>query len=258
MPASPIPPWIESRILTFLNRAEGVADFEQIQDDPHDGKGPAIGQSAARKILDARNQLPGRRFRDIQQLLAIPGIGQDKLDDMAYTLGIPADKAFQSEMQGAILPENWNLAAYTTAIEHEEQFFQIAHQPSNLAVWVAEEVEQLVLARHENRLAAALAGELILQSYAETFDNPHYDTLALATWFYRFDADNWFRFEQIWPVCERYLNYFPEWNFRLELTFFKGFPMAGTLVDGICPNDLPVVVNFAEQTITLWNSELFD
>ena len=44
----------------------------------------------------------------------------------------------------------------------------------------------------------------------------------------------------------------------MDLHFFKGFRNRGIISPGISPADLPVVINWAEQTITFWVSALYD
>ncbi len=250
-------PWVESRILSFLNQAT-LSDFDLIKDDPTDGPGPSVGSSAADKILFARQQLPARRFRSIEQVLDIPGIGPDKIKDLSYSLGIPADQHFIELLNAHLLPENWHLNPFSIVYKDDAHFFQVAHNIGSLTEVVSEEVERIVLERTKDQLSAFLAGELVDRSPIEATDESHHASLRLATWFYRFDADNWFGFQEMWEACDRYLNYYPEWQFRLETFFFKGFPNSGVLTDHICPRDLPVVVNFGEKRITIWTSGLAD
>jgi len=258
MTPNDLQPWVASRVLAFLNRAE-LSDFQTIRDDPEDGPGTAVGSRAAERILSAREALPGRRFRNLEQFLSVPGIGPDKLRDLGWSLAVPADVFFANRLQEHLLPENWSLMPQVISYDdQEEAFFQVAHNRGALAEVVSEEVERIVLERQGNPLAAFLAGELIQRSDIEWTDDSHQASLRLATWFYRFDADNWFGFQDMWEACDQYLNYYPEWPLRMETCFFRGFPNSGVLVDHISPRDLPVVINFAERTITLWTSGLAD
>lgn len=257
MTNSHLPPWVESRIVSFLNQAS-LHDFNRIKDDPSDGPGPSVGNSIAQKILDKRDQLPARRFRNIQQVLQIHGVGEGTIQDLAFSLSIPADKYFIDLLRTEVLPENWEILPYSFVFEEEAEFYDIAHHLGNLTEFVADEIEKIVLEKHGNRLSAQLAAELLEHCPIETSEDSHQASLQMAAWFYRFDADNWFGFQQMWEVCERYLGYFPEWQFRLETYFYKDFPNSGVLIDNISPRDLPVVVNFGEKRITIWTSGLAD
>jgi hypothetical protein len=257
MPTNELQPWVESRVLSFLNQAR-AEDFDRIRDDPSDGPGRGISASVAQKILETRNQMPARRFRNLTQVLDISGVGQGTLQDLGYSLGIPADQYFVDLLRNEVLPENWSIVPYSLDFEGEEDFYEAAHNLSALTDEVSDEVERIVQSRTQDRLTAYLAGELLEKCPIEVADDPHQASLRLASWFYAFDADNWFGFQHIWETCERYLNYFPEWEYRLDTYFFTGFPNSGVLVDHISPRDLPVVVNFGEQRITIWTSGLAD
>ena len=94
-----ISPEVARRILTFLNCAiisKDIAAFEPqrgpIYDDPSTGQGDQIrdydiGLTVAQRILDIRASLPDEQFKDINQLDNINGLGQDKLNDLAYSFG---------------------------------------------------------------------------------------------------------------------------------------------------------------------------
>ena len=43
-----------------------------------------------------------------------------------------------------------------------------------------------------------------------------------------------------------------------EFFLFKGFDEAGVLANAVSHADLPVVVNYGEQAVTIWTSQLLD
>ncbi|MCB0567462.1 MAG: hypothetical protein H6573_32365 [Lewinellaceae bacterium] len=87
------PDWVVHRVLGFLNSAKNAREItEGVQDDPRNGKGPAIGMTVARRIMEARGRSRFRRFRDIQELAEVQGFGQDKMDDLVTVTTTAARK----------------------------------------------------------------------------------------------------------------------------------------------------------------------
>lgn len=92
-------PEVARRIIVFLNCAKTAADIAGVEhqtgpiiDDPTTGPGDQvrdydIGEIVAGRILERRAAMPGDRFTDIMQIDFIDGLGQDKLDDLAYSFG---------------------------------------------------------------------------------------------------------------------------------------------------------------------------
>ncbi|MCB0569780.1 MAG: hypothetical protein KDC66_08465 [Phaeodactylibacter sp.] len=173
-------------------------------------------------------------------------------------LNLPADKAFRSAMYNGVILDNWELEYYSTHFEDEASFQEVIGAQSALAQWTALQVEQLSNEKFSNSKAAELAGELIRRAYIDSYANPHYGAIALAFWFYQFDADNWFSFEQVRKEAEKYLGYYPDWDNRLELHLFKGFEYGGVLARAITGQGLPVVVNYSERRVTIWVAQLND
>lgn len=94
-----VQPEVAQRIVTFLNCAKSAGDiagFEPqvgpVVDDPTTGPGDQIrdydiGTTVAKRILERRATLTNERFSEIAQIDNIAGLGQDKLDDLAYSFG---------------------------------------------------------------------------------------------------------------------------------------------------------------------------
>ena len=76
---------------------------------------------------------------------------------------------------------------------------------------------------------------------------------ALAEWVFRVDGDNWYRFDSLLRETRNYLVK-PD----RELFMLRGFSPRDVLVDTLSTEDLPVVIDLAEGTFTLWTLELAD
>lgn len=93
-----ITPEIQAKILAFLNEAKTAIDIAgkepqegPVFDNPDIGYGDQIrdydiGELVAGRILAKRDSLRGKVFTKIEQLDDIKGFGQDKLDDMAFSM----------------------------------------------------------------------------------------------------------------------------------------------------------------------------
>ncbi len=263
MSISTIAPWIERRILAFVNQARRPADLlgpDRLKDAPDDGSssGYTIGETVAQRLLAYRDQLPRRRYQRLTELDQVPGMGPDKLKDLIYTFGQPADQTFLQDMYDGIIFSNFELKADTIHISDERHFLETVDQPARFIELVGLRVQSLCEARFDQPRACRLALKLLQYAYQERFVSGSIGAYAFALWFFRFDEDNWFSFERVHAACDRYLNRYRYVNDRLELRLFKGFDNAGILAGGITVLDLPVVVNYAEQKITLWSGQLND
>lgn len=262
--ANDIPTWVKNRILGFFNRARRVSDIVNgtIQDDPADGPGNTMGPTLAARILREKNNLPRRRFTDFDQLDSIQGVGPGTLKDLAYSFGVSADEAFQKSMyeSGTIYEGNWPLEYFRYTLDSQKEFNELANDREQLRAFIVEKVEAVC---RECGVAADKTKEMVEALKAAYIDDYHNSSptagYALALWFYEFDADNWFSWE---GIQEQTIGYFEHnmnsYPWFMELHFFKGFRNLGILSPGICPEDLPVVVNHAEQAVTFWISALYD
>lgn len=249
---------MERRLLGFLNRIDNATALSEAIRDRNQNSGTGIGEKVAERILKARNDLPGRHFQNLKQVEAVPGLGKDKILDLMHAFKKPAAQAFRSSMYNGVILNNWELEYFTSIFENEAAFQEIIDSKSSLAEFVGDQVEQISLERYSNSKAAELAGELVERCYDEYFPDSHFGAYALALWFYQFDADNWFSFERVLKETEKYLNFYPEWEDRLELHLYKGFDNTGVLVDPVTQVDLPVVINRGERAITIWTCQLND
>ena len=265
-PMAKIPFWTPSRLLNQLNRAREASDilhpqgqFPGVKDDPSQGEGAyGLGEKVAQAILEFRSNLPRRRYSQIAELLQVPGLGEDKLKDLLFSFGYSAEERFVQMMREQVLASNWTLEADTTEVPDELRFLDLVDTPSRFEQLVAGRVQQLAYRHLQNETSAKLSAALMSQAYLETFPEGHLGSYALALWFYRFDQDNWFGYEQVRKMIAPYLEGGLSFSKRRELRLFKGFTNAGVLVPGIAPTDLPVVVNYEEQKITLYLCHLLD
>jgi hypothetical protein len=94
-----IPAARQELLLTYLNGIQKWEDLAGVEpqlgpilDGPETGystpksKGYDIGQATAEKLLKERAKMPNQRFATMQQLIRVPGIGVDKMNDLLYSL----------------------------------------------------------------------------------------------------------------------------------------------------------------------------
>ncbi|MEM6265162.1 MAG: hypothetical protein AAGI38_21850 [Bacteroidota bacterium] len=261
-------PWVVRRVLNFLNSARTVEDItgkdrenHPLVDAPSDGNSKAnytIGEKVAENILAFRNSLSNRRFTTLSQVDEVPGIGPDKITDLLYSFRITSAERFRTYMYDNLLRENFRLKAYTTFWEDTETYRSLTRNRGHLSSWAAEQVKQLSLERYNNFTIARLGRKLVEQAYPETYENAHYEAFAFALWFYRFDADNWFSYEAVKLACDQYLSSNGFSSDDAQLFLLKGFPNGGILNEAITVDDLPVVADPVEQSLTIWTCELYD
>lgn len=259
-----IPLWIQNRIVGFFNWARNVDMILDgaIQDDPADGPGNTMGRTLAARILRERSKLPNRRFTDFEQIDNIRGVGPGTVKDLVYSFGINADEAFRKSMyeSGTIYEENWPLEFFRFPIEDRETFSATAQDHEKLRRFVVEKVDEVCrdrdLAPEECEAMRTDLKNAYIDEYGNSTPTAGY---ALALWFYEFDADNWFSWERIQQQTIGYFDHNANtYPWFMSLYLFKGFRNRGIIRPGISPDDLPVVANWAEQTITFWISALYD
>ena len=259
------PEWVYRRILAHFNWARNVEDIldGSIKDDPSDGNGRTMGRALAARILRARNAiLPFKRFSDFDQLDKIPGVGEGTINDLIYSFGTSAAQAFKSRMydENVIFEANWPLEYFRFVIDDKSTFEETVSNKASFRNFVCDQIAAISEQRELKEKDTEVMLQEISMGYLDDYHNstpaPAY---ALALWFYEFDADNWFSWEKIQEVCQTYFDHHSGANpWDMELRFFKGFKNRGIIPQGISPDDLPVVVNWPEQAITIWVSELYD
>lgn len=89
----------EEAAIEWLN---GVESWQEIAGNPPDegtildspwsgdaANGYGIGAVTAKEIIKERNKLPDQKFTSLAEVKAINGVGQDKINDILYTFGVP-------------------------------------------------------------------------------------------------------------------------------------------------------------------------
>lgn len=267
LPIDEVTPWVGYRILNFFNRAKDVKDITGDGEtnfgnanDPDNWEDYSIGETVAERILEKRNTLPARRFRELNQLEDINGLGLDKFNDLVQAFQTPSAEAFRNAMynNGIIYKENWRLTHYTTFIKDTDEYRNITRNESNFRDFVMEKVEEIAKNKQADYVTARLVAKTLETAYIDTyFNSAQTSDYAFALWFYRFDADNWFSFDRVLEQTSAYFSHHSTPLWEMELRFFKGFGHE-ILSDGIVPDDLPVVTCEAEQSISIWTSALYD
>ncbi|TAE57125.1 MAG: hypothetical protein EAZ89_04150, partial [Bacteroidetes bacterium] len=280
-------PRVIRRGLSLLNRfreadAFSIPEYTLEGEEVPPGADYGIGKVVAQRILDLRETLLGQRFTSFSQLSDIQGLGEDKLDDLLQSSRYPAAEAFRRSMYRGVIMSNFILSydsivfedeksfletaimsnfilSYDSIVfEDEKSFLETAASPQALRSLVAARVAALCYEKYHNQELSRVAPRLLENLPLDTYTVANTAAYALALWFYRFDSDNWFTFDRVLKACMDYLEYYDQWSDRAELYFFKGFDNTWVLADPVTVSDLPFVVNYAEQSITLWTCQLND
>jgi hypothetical protein len=256
-----IAPWVASRIVQFFNNVQKPADIVQgVLDDPNDNENEAFRLSLAKRILQVRNAIPGRRFRELAQIDAIPGVGPDKMNDLAFTFNTPASVAFEKALfDQSILLSNWTILRHEWVSETDEEHQNMVNHPEHFRQIVRQLAVRAAMetAGYDEDEAQQKTADLET-AFIDTYTNSTAEAAyAFALWFYRFDADNWFSFERMVAQTQTLFDYYSDPFSNHELRLFKGFDNRIFFPLVVSP-DLPVTVNDAERTITIWVVGLAD
>lgn len=246
---------LDQRILYLLNRAATPEELTFPRQYRDGRRIEGLTPETARALLEKRDAQSRRSFANIED---VELLNVEQIQRLRDELDVTAAEFFREFMTEEVLPGNWQIDSFSANFEEEKDFLNTVDYRCNFVDFVAKQVEQFGTERFGNSTAAELAGQLLKRTYVEHFPDPHFGSYAFAFWFYQFDADNWFTFENVREATELYLNYYANWDDRLEFFLFKGFDDAGILANAVSHGDLPVVVNYGEQAITIWSSRLLD
>ena len=249
-------------VLEFLNKAQTVEDITNIQqyrpDLPkEDLTSYSIGEKGAQNLLDARSYLTAQQYNNIQEVLAVEAIGEDKVLDIVEFIWQPAEEIFKQDLFEKTLGENW-IVDYRRYSLSPEEFQPLNENEALLNSFIADKVFDLVKEKHNNYLIGALAKELFKKSFPDRVEGLTAE-IQFASWWMRFDEDNWFNFDTISSIIGPFIAYYDKQRGAyIDIVFYRGFMTGGTLTDSITPDDLVVSINPAEFAISIWAIELRD
>jgi len=249
-------------VLDFLNNAKEIKDLTDIETYRPDLSKEAlssysIGEQSAQNVLDARKSLRGQRFHSLEDVLDVKGIGEDKILDIIEFIWLSTEEMFRQELFREVLGENWRVDYWRYALDSED-FDRLEQNPSLLKDFAASKVYDIAREKNNNFIIGSLAENLLEKSFADRVESLTALT-QFASWWFRFDEDNWFSFDRISELIDPFLNYYNRQQATyIDLVFYRGFQNGGTVADGITPDDLVVTLNPAERAITIWGISLFD
>ena len=125
-------PDLETRILKFFNEVTSPWTIvNRIQDDPRvQGSGRGISSATAWNILNAREGLPGKQFRSLEQIDSVRGVGFDTIEDILYSFGGPAPLEWRFQQERSSGWEARILVFFNGAQEEVEITQRIRDDPS--------------------------------------------------------------------------------------------------------------------------------
>lgn len=249
-------------VLDFLNKAQSAEDLSNIQQYRPDLseealKSYSIGEKGAQNLLDARANLAAKQYNNLEEVLAVEAIGEDKVLDIVEFIWQSAEELFKQDLYAKTLGENWKVDYWRYALSPEE-FDRINESEALLQAFIADKVLEIAREKHDNYLIGVLAKKLLQTSFPDRVESLTAE-IQFASWWMRFDEDNWFNMETISSIIAPFLNYYnKQRGAYIDPVFYRGFMTGGTLTDGITPDDLVVTINPAEYAITIWGIALFD
>lgn len=249
-------------VLDFLNRAQttnDITDIAQYRPDlaPADLASYSIGAQGAQNLLDARAALLTGKFTSLDEVLDVPAIGEDKILDIVDFLWFPTEELFRQELFREVLGGNWVVDYWRYTMDQEE-FDRLEQTPSLLQDFVSRNINDIARQRSDNFIIGSLASALLDNTFSDRVESLTALT-QFASWWFRFDEDNWFSFDRISEIIDPFLNYYNRQpGTYIDPVFYRGFQNGGTVADGITPDDLVVTLNPAERAITIWGISLFD
>ena len=247
------------RILQFFNNAFQAEQIQHIKPLLDSDSEYWIGDIVAQRIIDHKRSLPRRRFESLSQLNDIQGFGQDKLDNLAELVQKSSAISFKERLRAEVLPSNFPVDFAQVNFRDEESFNQIASNISNIQSAISKKIEEILFASSNDYRFSKLGANYVGKSYADRILPEYLAPYELTTWFYAFDADNWFSYDRALQVCREYLDGQSFNTAHRELVIFRGFPTGLVIAPGgITPDNLPVVLDYEELHITIWWAQLFD
>jgi hypothetical protein len=168
----------------------------------------------------------------------------------------PSADAFQAAMtatEGGVLLDNFPLSHWSYPLD-ASTFQRLAGDREALRSFVAERVLEVCLAARRDASRCRAARRMLQRTWVVEEQSGFVGAYRLATTFIAVAQDNWFSFEAVAAKTMDYLS-----SGSRELHLYQNFDSSGVLVDGGVPLDeLPVVLDHGERTVTIWTATLFD
>lgn len=259
---SEISPFTSSRVLDFLNQATKATDISEaksrLKDDPDSGIGQyRIGKTVAERIINKRKSLKSGQYQSLDELNGIDGLGQDKFHDLVYSFHFSAADEFVRRMYVDVIDSRWKLEHFSQVITSPEEFRNLMIDPVLFQDFVVGMMSaQLQLQLESEAFARELAAKILCGSEAQMEVSEKEASFSWALWLYRMGTKRWFAFDRVREEIQRYFLTYSATVGRIEWRVFRGFQSESILRSSTY--DLPVTVNYAEQTISLWRAELLE
>ena len=158
--------------------------------------------------------------------------------------------------ENGMLLENFPLTSWTVKVADKDKFNSIITNRYYLRNFVAKRVWNVCKENQTDISKCKAARRFLRKSWVVENDNGHLASYELALVFYKVDSDNWFSYDYALMKIAQYLE--ANYGTRL-LRLFKGFRHEGVLNNGgISIEDLPVIIDTKEQTITIYSATLYD
>jgi len=247
----------EGRILSHFNKAQsssrGLKAGRRLQ-----RSSTRLSEEAAKSIFARQSEQPKGRFERVSDLRKVSELDAEAWQDLVNQFARPAADIFRQEMYEEVMGSNWDLSYRSIQISDKQEWDAISRNPAALLSTVKTIVEGLAMDHKGSADIAKLANLLLDQAAVESHTDSHLASFAWAFWFYRFDQDNWFSFEKVREEIEDYLSSYSDQAEPIHFHLYKNFPNSQVLVDALTVADLPVMVNHAEQRVTVWTCSLND
>jgi hypothetical protein len=193
---------------------------------------------------------------DLRRFFAVGAVHQFTTEIHRTPAQDPATEALRRTLLDRVLPEGFDLRAWSFDFDDEPGFLAIADDPGRFRAFVRERVVELAEARGLASAAVTASANVLEDLYVDVHETGYTGALALGLWFMGFDQGESIAFDEVVALARDHLGGMGTFEERRELRLFKGFENDGTLADPITVIDLPVVVDYRARTLTLWAGSL--
>lgn len=257
-----ISPRTVKQLLGFLNEAIRATDISRsdslLKDNPDVGTGRyRIGKTVAGRIIEKRKSLEAGLFQSLDELNGIDGLGQDKFQDLVYSFHFSAADEFVRQMYADVMDAHWKLEHLSEVTTSPEVFRNMVADPVSFRNHVARMIGEQIHVQAENEaFAREFAANVLCGTEAHLKVSEKEADFSWALWFYRMGTKRWFGFEQVREKISQYFHTYSDTAVQIEWRVFRNFQSESILRSSTY--DLPVTVNYTEQTISLWRAEILE